>query len=181
MIISVDKRRVDYVAQLQEAIAFRKPGETVEVEVARKGGQRATFRVPLQRSSPVEAAIAPRDAAAGADAASAPSRPCRRSGITVAPIDATTTRGMEVPEEVRGVIVTDVDEASPAAGRIATPQTGGPDIILSVEGVSVTTPDALKAALQSAKPGEIVSLRIYNMPAKSRRIERVRLMASTDR
>jgi S1-C subfamily serine protease len=88
---------------------------------------------------------------------------------------------MEVPEEVRGVIVTDVDEASPAAGRIATPQTGGPDIIVSVEGVAVTTPDALKAALRSAKPGDIVSLRIYNMPAKSRRIERVRLMAAPDR
>jgi serine protease Do len=168
------------VAQLQEAIAFRKPGETVEVEVARKGGQRATFRVPLQRSSPIEAAIAPE----------AP-RPAPRSepsestvpalGLTVAPIDATTTRGMEVPEEVRGVIVTDVDDASPAAGRIATPQTGGPDIIVSVEGVAVTTPDALKAALRSAKPGDIVSLRIYNMPAKSRRIERVRLMAATNR
>ena len=65
--------------------------------------------------------------------------------------------------------------------RIATPQTGGPDIIVSIEGVSVTTPEALKAALQSAKPGDIVSLRVYNMPAKSRRIERVRLMASTDR
>ena len=180
VIISVDRRRVDYVAQLQEAIAFRKPGETVEVEVARKGGQRATFRVPLQRSSPIEAAIAP------AAPQPSPQGPPSEStvpglGITVAPIDATTTRGMEVPEEVRGVIVTDVDDLSPAAGRIATPQTGGPDIIVSVEGVSVTTPDALKAALKSAKPGEIVSLRIYNMPAKSRRIERVRLTATTDR
>lgn len=180
VIISVDKRRVDYVAQLQEAIAFRKPGETVEVEVARKGGQRATFRVPLQRTSPVEAAVAPE--------APRPSPSGERSessvpglGITVAPIDATTTRGMEVPEEVRGVIVTDVDDGSPAAGRIATPQTGGPDIIVSVEGVPVTTPDALKAALRSAKPGDVVSLRIYNMPGKSRRIERVRLMAATDR
>ena len=78
-------------------------------------------------------------------------------------------------------IITDVDDASPALGRIATPRTGGPDIILSIEGVTVTTPDALKAALQSAKPGDIVSLRIYNMPAKSRRIERIRLTSSADR
>jgi serine protease Do len=180
VIISVDKRRVDYVAQLQEAIAFRKPGETVEVEVARKGGQRTAFRVPLQRSSPVEAAIAPQTPRP------APSSERSEStvpalGITVAPIDATTTRGMEVPEEVRGVIVTDVDDSSPAAGRIATPQTGGPDVILSIEGVSVTTPEAVKAALRSVKPGEIVSLRIYNMPAKTRRIERVRVSASAER
>jgi len=180
VIISVDRRRVDYVAQLQEAIAFRKPGETVEVEVARKGGQRASVRVPLQRSSPVEAALAPETPRA------APSSERSEStvpglGITVAPIDASTTRGMEVPEEVRGVIVTDVDDASPAAGRISTPQTGGPDIIVSVEGVSVTTPEALKEALRSAKPGDIVSLRIYNMPAKTRRTERVRVTASTGR
>jgi hypothetical protein len=39
----------------------------------------------------------------------------------------------------------------------------------------VPTPDSLRAALRAAKPGEIVSLRIYNVQAKNRRIERVRL------
>jgi serine protease Do len=180
VIIAVARRRVDYVAQLQEAIAFRKPGETVEVEVARKGGQRATIHVPLQRVASTQTAATPETA-----------RPSSRSersestlpalGITVAPIDAQSTRGMEVPEEVRGVIVTDVDDASPAAGRIATPQSGGPDIILSIEGAPVTTPEALRAALRSMKPGEIVSLRIYNMQLKTRRIERIRLGSTTAR
>ena len=79
------------------------------------------------------------------------------------------------------MIVTDVDDASPAAGRIATPQTGGPDVILSVEGEAVTTPEALRAALRSAKAGDIVTLRIYNMQAKNRRIERVRLASGATR
>jgi len=82
---------------------------------------------------------------------------------------------------VRGVIVMDVDDASPAAGRIATPQTGGPDVILSVEGQPVATPEALRAALRAAKPGDILSLRIYNAQAKSRRIERVRVGSATGR
>jgi serine protease Do len=178
VIISVAGRPVDYVAQLQEAIAFRKPGEVVEVEVARKGGQRATIRVPLQRVPSQQTAAAP-----------APARPSSRSerlesalpalGITVASIDSGSTRGMEVPEEVRGVIVTDVDEASPAAGRIATAQTGGPDIILSIEGQPVTTPEALRAVLRTVKAGDIVSLRIYNMPTKSRRIERIRVTSAS--
>jgi len=178
VIISVAGRRVDYVAQLQEAIAFRKPGETVEVEVARKGGQRATIRVPLQRVPSTQTASSPETTRPSSRRESAEST-LPALGITVAPIDAQSTRGMEVPDEVRGVIVTDVDDASPAAGRIATPQSGGPDIILSVEGTNVTTPEALRAALRAAKPGDIVSLRIYNMPLKTRRIERIRLSATT--
>ena len=50
IIVSVDDKPVEYVAQLQEAIAFRKPGDAVSVEVARKGGRRETIRVPLQRA-----------------------------------------------------------------------------------------------------------------------------------
>jgi hypothetical protein len=41
----------------------------------------------------------------------------------------------------------------------------------------VRTPEELRAALGHAKAGEVVSLRIYNVPSKSRRIERVRLTA----
>jgi S1-C subfamily serine protease len=102
-------------------------------------------------------------------------------GITVAPLDAATVRELEIPADVRGVIVTDVDETSPVAGRLATPRTGGPDVILSVEGETVGTPDALRTALRSAKPGDIVTLRIYNAQAKNRRVERVRVEATPAR
>jgi S1-C subfamily serine protease len=102
-------------------------------------------------------------------------------GVTVAALDAATVRSLEIPADVRGVLVMDVDDSSPAAGRLATPQTGGPDVILSVEGEPVTTPDSLRAALRSSKPGDIVSLRIYNVQAKNRRIERVRLGGATGR
>ena len=180
VIISVAGRPVDYVAQLQEAIAFRKPGETVEVEVARKGGQRATFKIPLQRAQQAVAAVPPEDTSPAA-----PSEPAAATtsslGITVVTLDSATKSTLDVPQDVRGVIVMDVDDSSPAAGRLATPQTGGPDLILSVEGQPVTTPEALQDALRSAKPGDIVSLRIYNVQAKNRRIERVRLGGATGR
>jgi len=180
VIISVAGRPVDYVAQLQEAIAFRKPGETVEVEVARKGGQRAKFKIPLQRAQQAVAAVPPEETSP-----SAPSEPAASTtsslGITVVTLDSATKSTLDVPQDVRGVIVMDVDDSSPAAGRLATPQTGGPDLILSVEGQPVTTPEALQDALRSAKPGDIVSLRIYNVPAKSRRIERVRVGSAAGR
>jgi serine protease Do len=181
VIISVDGRPVDYVAQLQEAIAFRKPGETVSVEVARKGGKRATISVPLQRAPQAVAAAATESPTMTRRGARTESSTLPSLGVTVAPLDAATTRSLEIPADVRGVVVMDVDETSPAAGRIATPQTGGPDIILSVEGEAVTSPESLGAALRAAKPGEIVSLRIYNAQAKNRRIERVRLGSATGR
>jgi serine protease Do len=177
VIVSVDGRPVDYVAQLQEAIAFRKPGEVVSVEVARKGGARTTIKVPLQR--------VPDTRTASTDATTSSDADAKRGGaviptlgVTVEPIDAESTRELQLPADVHGVIVTDVAEGSGAAGRLATPQAGGPDIILSVEGTPVTSTDALRAALRSAKPGEIVSLRVYNVQAKNRRIERIRLGTS---
>ena len=181
VIITVGGRPVDYVAQLQEAIAFRKPGETVDVEVARKGGQRATIRVPLQRVPDARTASAaePRNAPTTREERTESSMPSL--GITVAPLDAAAVRELELPADVRGVLVTDVDETSSAAGRLATSVTGGPDVILSVEGEPVTTPDALRNALRSAKAGDIVTLRVYNAAAKNRRVERVRVGAAAGR
>jgi S1-C subfamily serine protease len=55
------------------------------------------------------------------------------------------------------------------------PQRGGPDIILSIEGKALRTEADLRKALQAEKPGNIVTLRIYNPRAQSRRVERIRL------
>ena len=52
----------------------------------------------------------------------------------------------------------------------------GVDVILSVEDTPVRTVEALRSALRDRKPGEIVTLRVYNAPSKVRRIERVRLV-----
>jgi len=173
--------RFGNVAQLQEAIAFRKPGDVVEVEVARKGGARSTIRVPLQRAPTEKLASAstsdddaPRRRASGSS--SMPSL-----GIKVAPVDAEAARELQLPADVKGLVVMEVSETSTVAGRLATPQAGGPDVILSVEGTPVTTAESLRTALRSAKAGDIVSLRVYNALAKVRRVERVRLGSSESR
>jgi serine protease Do len=174
VILSADGKRADYVAQLQEAIAFRKPGDVVTLDVARKGGKHVSVRVPLQSAAGTTAATD--DGASddhSADHASGASM--RALGINVAPVDAATARQLQLPSGVRGVVVTGVQDDSPVAGHFATPDNGGPDVILSVEGTPVQTPDQLRAALGHVKTGDIVSMRIYNVPSKSRRIERVRV------
>jgi S1-C subfamily serine protease len=153
----------------------------VEVAVARKGGARSKIRVPLQRVAAERVAStttrdddAPRRSESGSS--SIPSL-----GVTVAPSGAEAGRDLELPADVKGLVVMDVSESSGASGRLATPQTGGPDVILSVEGTPVTTADALRTVLRGAKPGDIVSLRVYNVQAKNRRVERVRLGSSQAR
>jgi S1-C subfamily serine protease len=73
------------------------------------------------------------------------------------------------------VIVADVRQGGPAFEQVAGPQNGGPDIITAIEGKAVTSPADLRQAIKAAKPGDIVSLQLFNSQSKTRRIERVRL------
>ena len=174
VIIAVDGKPVSYVAQLQQAIAFRAPGDQVALEIARKGGQRVTLRVPVQRVGEVAVADARRggDAAPGDEGVSSSAL-----GVRVAPVDASTARQLELPHGMQGVVVMDVIDGSTASSHLATPATGGPDVILSIEGNAVRTPEELQSALRSVHAGDIVTLRVYNVPSKARRIERMRIGA----
>jgi S1-C subfamily serine protease len=173
VIVAVDGKPVSYVAQLQEMIAFRKPGDMVNIEVARKGGEHATVRVPLQRAPSDEDATTRTERG---DADHTKGSSMHALGASVAAIDAETAQQLRLPSDVRGVIVMGVEDGSAAASHLATPDEGGPDIIMSVEGTAVQTPEQLRAALDKAKGG-IVTLRVYNVPAKVKRIERLRLGA----
>jgi len=172
VIVSVDGKRVDYVAQLQEAIAFRKPGDVVNVEVARKDGEHATVKVPLQRA--VGLAETPAESNESGTPAEKGSS-MHALGASVTAVDAATAQRLQLPSNIHGVLVTDVQDGTSAASHLATPSTGGPDIILSVEGTAVQTPEQLRSALANVKAGDVVSLSVYNVPAKAKRIERVRI------
>jgi serine protease Do len=172
IIVSIDGRPIEYTSQLQQDVAFRKPGETVKVEVARKGGVRKTLTIPLQRVDQQRAAAA--GAAAGEDS-SGDATPMARLGVEVAPLDRATAQQLDLPESLRGVVVADVRAGGPAFEQVAGPENGGPDIILAIEGRPVTSLAELRQALARAKPGEIVSLQLYNAQSKTRRVERVRL------
>src|SRR2546422_2679936 len=50
VIVAVDGQPVDNTPQLQQRVAFKKPGETVEVTVLRQGGEKKTVTVRLARA-----------------------------------------------------------------------------------------------------------------------------------
>ena len=173
VIVAVDGQPVGYVAQLQERVAFKRPGDVVALEVARKGGARSTLRVKLSAAG--EEKVASRKGArGGADEA----RSKGRLGESVAPAAAEAARELKLPADARGVIVGAVSPDGPAAGHLAGADEGGPDVILSVEGTAVHSPAELKAALDKQPAGAVVTLGVYNPEARSKRIERVRLGAA---
>ena len=175
VIVALDGQPVDYVGQLQERVAFRQPGETVSVEVARKGGERKTLRVRLQGTAAGESTDAHRSRDDAADDATASGRGVSTLGVQVAPLDDGTARQLQLPSDARGVLVMGIDEDGPAAGRLAPAGMGGPDLIVSVEGTAVHTPADLRQALAKAGSGSVVTLRVYNAPSRTSRIERVKL------
>jgi serine protease Do len=173
VIVSVDGKAVDYVAQLQQSIAFRKPGDVVSLEVARKGGQRATVRVPLQAVDGAKTQSSTADDKASNDDPKGAAM--HQLGVSVVPVDAQMASELHLPSDVRGLAVMGVRDGSSASNHLATPNEGGPDVILSIEGKVVQTADQLHDALAGVKSGDIVSLNVYNAQAKARRIERVRV------
>jgi serine protease Do len=175
VIIAVDGKPVERVGQLQQVIGFRKPGDLVKVEVARKGGVRKTFNVKLQalNDQPQLAAAEQGDSdQAGGTGGSA----MNRLGISVEPVTPDVAQQLQLPSSMRGLVVTDVTPGGPAWETLFDdPQRNGPDIILSVEGKPVRTEADLRNALKAEKPGSIVTLGVYNPRAQGRRVERIRL------
>jgi serine protease Do len=175
VIISVDGKPVERVGQLQQVIGFRKPGDVVKVEVARKGGVRKTVNVKLQalNDQPQLAAANEGDTDEAGNAGGAA---MNRLGISVEPVTPDVAQQLQLPNNMRGLVVTDVTPGGPAWETLYDdPQRNGPDIILSVEGKPVRTEADLRNALKAEKPGSIVTLGIYNPRAQGRRVERIKL------
>ena len=128
IIVSVDGKPVEYVGQLQQQIAFRKPGEKVKVEVARKGGVRKTFEVRLQEVA------APRETAAGgrgpandaADSSDEAAADIDLLGLTVQPVDQDAVQQFELEPEQRGLMVTGVTPVGRRRARSRSRTTAGP-------------------------------------------------------
>jgi serine protease Do len=177
IIVSIDGKPVEYVGQLQQQVAFRKAGDKVKVEVARKGGVRKTYEVRLQElSAPREVASAGSEDRRGADGDDeGTTANINLLGLTVQPVDQVAARELDLGPDQRGLIVTAVTPGGPAQGEVAEPNNGGPDILLSVEGKAVKGTGDLRQVLKNYKAGDIVTLKLYNTRAKTNRIERIRL------
>jgi serine protease Do len=157
VIVALDGKPVEYVAQLQQIVGFKKPGDRVEVTVLRKGGERHTVTVTLGARDDKEQQVAsnsPRERGKGSSYEN-------KLGVTVEPVTAQAASQERIGEEHRGLVITSVDPDGPAAEKGLGPQL----IITHVNGQRVRTMDDFAAAMTNVKKGDIVSLQIYAMGA----------------
>ncbi len=173
VIIAIDGHPVKYTAQLQQIVGFRRAGETVRVEVARKSG-RKEFTVRLDNVAPQRLASADTAPARRAEPVAAPSNPL---GITVEPMTPALARESRLPTSTRGLLVRSIAPGSPAEERLISAEDGPlPDIITEVEGRPVRNEAELRNALGNARNG-IVTLSVVagSSDGATTRVVRVRV------
>ncbi len=173
VILSIDGKQVDYVGQLQQEIGFRKPGEVVTVEVARKAGERKTYRIKLASlDEDQQVAAADREGNRQDDTAEA-GVAMEKLGIKVEAISSEDAQRLNLSEPDRGLLVTGVTPGGPA-WRLLGPNG---DIIVSVEDKPVRTERELRNALAEPGPGGVVTLGVVRAAENgiNRRVVRIKL------
>jgi serine protease Do len=159
VIIEVDGKRVDYVAELQQLVGFKQPGEQVRVTVARQGGERRTFAVRLAEAPITNDMVASRgeDNEGGERALHEAAL-----GIEVEPLNRDLLARYGAPRTVTGVVITRVDPDGPSRDKLppSNPSNGFLASITQVNGQPVSTVQDLDRLLRTVRPGEIVSLRV---------------------
>ncbi len=154
VVVAIDGKMIEYIAQFQQAVAFRKPGEIVTLTVQRKGGVKVNLKVALIAAPSEEPVATSSTGRAGRAPAAAPLN--QKLGISVAPVSGDT------PENT-GLGVTAVDQDGPAAEKLQPAAQDGPgDIITHVDGTRVRTVTEFTQAVSTVKAGDIVELRVYN-------------------
>lgn len=166
VIVSVDGKRVDYTAQLQQLIGFKRPGDVANITVMRRGGEQHTYPVKLgARDDPAETVVA----VAGPEDSDAGGSVVHELGISVEPIDEGQIRQSRFDRALPGLLVTDVDRHGPSRSRLATsaPRQGFFEIITHVENERVYTRDDLDNALRDYSSGDIVSITVRQVSAQT--------------
>jgi serine protease Do len=170
VIVSLNDSAVDHVAQLQQLVGFRRPGEVVHVTVVRHGGERHTYDVRLAQAPTDGEQVASNDSGSAAPKATE-----GKLGIAVEVPSADFVREARLSDDQRGVLVSDVEEGGPSWGKLYQPDALGPDIVLAVNDARVRSTEEFQHALQSAHRGDVVQLRVFNVRAQQTRIVRIRV------
>lgn len=173
VIVEVDGTPVTYVAQLQQVVGFRSPGDVVEVKAVRPDG-RHTFKVQL---TGVEGA-APAAAAPVREPETINPETNNALGIDVDQVTPEIARKLEIPGLTRGLLVRALADRSPANGRLCPANlcVNEPDVIVAIEGKPVRTEADFESALKQGGRNGVVSLSIRSaLNGGTGRVVRLRL------
>jgi serine protease Do len=142
LIITYDGRPVPDSRALPRYVADTQIGKNVNVEVVRKGARKI---VSIQIARLVD------DKPAAAKRPAAPAKPTEkpkqssRLGLALAALSAETRGRYNIPASVQGVVVSTVDDNSPAGDKNIRPG----DVIVEVAQTRVTTPEQVNAKVDA--------------------------------
>ena len=169
VITALDGQPVNYTAQLQQIIGFKKPGDNVAVTLWRQGVGQKTIdvRVVAAETTPNKLLASRGKDDGSAEPASTPRSGGRVLGIGVQPLTPDDmnqdNRLARVADFGGGMVVTNVAPDGPAYNALLTQDDGFYDIIMNVNGRPTRNWEEYRAAIKDLKKGDVVTLRVFRL------------------
>ena len=155
VIVGADNRPIRSDEDLIRYIAGRQPGTLATLDVWRDGvGRQVAVKLterPLPQSTRARTQIS-REVRPAASSEMGP------LGISVKDLDAATMTRQQIPSNMQGVLIVDVDSAGPA--RLARIRAG--HVLLEINRHRVATVAEYQAVVASLQPGATVAVMIYD-------------------
>lgn len=151
VVVSVDGNPVEDTRQLIDTISAMPPGTEIDLGLMRNGKSK-TLTVTLEERD-IEASAAEPAAGPGDEG-----DVFERVGVTVVALDSTARQNFRIEEDIEGVVVTRVRPLSPAGEEGMTPGL----VITEANGVPVSRPSELRAAIADVDAGGYVRLYVYS-------------------
>jgi serine protease Do len=173
IVVAIDGTPVERVGTLQRIVRMKKPGDIVTVDAVRFGGDRKTFKVKLSEApseSAATVAAAPATPEKGSEGVSA-----EKLGITVEPVTEAFAREAKLPASVKGVRVADVEVTSGARGKLFPGSDVITEIVYPRPRHAVRSAGDLQSALNALKPGDVITLGVFNAELQTNRVETLRI------
>ena len=168
IITSADGKPVDRVSTLQRVVRSHEPGETIEVGVARLGGERRTLKIKLAEP-PNESAVA-----SSADIVRPTSTATTdKLGIAVEALTPTTAQQIGLPASQNGLRVVDVSNASSAHNRLFVNGDVISEILFPAPRRAVKSVADFEKALAGLKSGDVITVKVIDGQPNGETLSRV--------
>ena len=154
VITAVNGKKISDARELRLMIGSMAPGTKVQIEINREG-QNKTLNVDLAE---MPAGAAEQGAEAAPEEAAQPEKATVFGGVAVADITDDVRTALNLPKDIQGAVIADIDADSPAAK--AGLREG--DVIQEVNKRPVRSAKDLVAISKKLKPTEKILIRVYS-------------------
>ena len=164
IIITADGNRVERVSTLQRIVRNHQPGENVDLEVMRYGQKKNVSVKLTELADAARVTPASSNRVAGAPIAGLAST---ELGVSLQSVPADLANRASLPENRKGVLVTDVVPLGPSYGKLGDGKTAPQDVIFEVlypaPRRQIRSAADLQSVLGKLKTGDYISLNVHSL------------------